>query len=94
MDYLPLTNSPEEKFNISIFENVFIIRQCWNTLGFWTLDIQNANGKNLVLGIKIVAHTKLLQQYPFFSFDFLSLNSSDPVRHNLSLFNLRIIKRY
>jgi len=42
--YLPLTNNPEESFNISIFETVYLCRQLWNENGFWTLDIKDASG--------------------------------------------------
>lgn len=88
--YLPLTNNPEEKFNISIFSNIYIMRQLWNIEGFWTLSIQDADGNDLVLGVKLVTKEYLLQQYPHIPFDLYSNNTTDPTRSNLSSFLLQV----
>lgn len=91
--YLPLTNSPEEKFNISIFEVVYICRQLWNENGFWTLDIKDADGNVLIYGMKLITQEYLLRQYPQLDFDLISAVDSDPGRDNLDNFNLEVMAK-
>lgn len=91
--YLPLTNNPEESFNISIFETIYLCRQLWNENGFWTLDIKDANGNILVCGVKLVAQEYLLSQYPQLDFDLISTVDLDPDRNNLNIFNLGVIDK-
>lgn len=91
--YLPLTNNPEETFNISIFEVIYICRQLWNENGFWTLDIKDANGAVLIYGLKLVTQEFLLRQYPQLDFDLISAINLDPVRDNLDSFNLEVIAK-
>lgn len=93
MSYLPLTNNPEESFNISILSDIYIFKQLWNEHGFWTLDIQDADGIVLVYGVKIIAQDYLLQQYPHIRFDLLSSGASDPTRDNLESFILEVITK-
>lgn len=91
--YLPLTNNPEETFNIPIFETLYIIRQLWNENGFWTLDIKDADGNILVCGVKLVTQTSLLAQYPQLDFDLISAVDSDPGREDLDTFNLEVVEK-
>jgi len=93
MIYLPLTDKPEETFNISIFEIIYTMKQLWNTLGFWTIDIQDSDGNALVYGVKIVTQTRLLQQYPSIPFDLLSTDTFDPTRSTLNSFLLEVVER-
>jgi len=88
--YLPLTNNSEENFNISIFDIIYIFRQLWNEIGFWTLDIKDADGNILVYGVKIITQEFLLQQYPQIPFDLKSKNENDPGRQDLELFLLEV----
>jgi len=91
--YLPLTNNPEESFSISINEVLYNFRQLWNTYGFWTLDISDADGNVLVYGVKIITKEFILRQYPQIRFDLRSLNDNDPDRDNLSEFKLEVIDK-
>lgn len=88
--YLPLTNNPEENFNVSISDVIYIFRQLWNEIGFWTLDIKDADGNILVYGIKIITQEYLLRQYPQIPFDLKSENETDPGRQNLESFLLEV----
>ena len=88
--YLPLTNNPEESFNASIFDIVYIFRQLWNEIGFWVLDIKDADGNVLVYGVKIVTQEYLLRQYPQIPFDLRSENETDPGRFDLESFLLEV----
>jgi len=88
--YLPLTNNPEENFNISISDTIYIFRQLWNEIGFWTLDIKDADGNILVYGIKIITQEYLLRQYPQILFDLKSENETDPERQTLESFLLEV----
>ncbi len=90
---LPLTNNPEESFNISIFDIIYNFRQLWNEYGFWTLDIKDADGIVLVYGVKIVAGHPLLEQYPEIPFDLLNSTEIDPTRNNLDEFQLEVISK-
>jgi len=90
---LPLTNNPEEDFQVSIFNFVYNFRQLWNAKGFWTLDIKDNNKKVLVLGVKIVAGINLLQQFPGVPFDLKNSTEIDPTRDSLDSFNLEIIDK-
>lgn len=90
---LPLTNNPEESFNISIFEMIYLFRQLWNENGFWTFDINDSNGNIIVYGVKVITKEFLLQQYPQLRFDLISEADSDPGRNNLDSFNLKVINK-
>jgi len=87
---LPLTNNPEESFNVTINDVIVNIRQLWNTYGFWTLDLKDADGNTLVLGVKTVTKVFLLKQYPHIEFDLRSTNDDDPTRNNLDSFILEV----
>ena len=87
MTKLPLTLNPDETFQITIFGNLYNMRQLWNTLGFWTLSIRDENGESLVLGIKLVTGIFLLKQYPQIRFDIKSESVlADPIRSDLNTF--------
>jgi len=88
--YLPLTNNPEENFNVSIFDIVYIFRQLWNGIGFWTLDIKDVDGNVLVSGVKLITKEYLLRQYPQIPFDLKSENETDPGRLDLESFLLEV----
>lgn len=93
--YLPLTNNPEESFNIVIFGQLYTIRQLWNVSGeFWTLDFFDSDGVVLVYGVKIVTQGLLLNQYPQIPFDLISSADVDASRDDLNEFNLEIIEKY
>ena len=80
---LPFTNNPEESFSITIFGVVYNMRQLWNTLGFWTLDIADSSGATLVAGIKLMAGINITKQYPGIRFNLQSSDIADPTRYNL-----------
>ena len=87
MAKLPFTLNPDETFQITIFGNLYNMRQLWNTLGFWTLDIRDENGEELTLGVKLVTGLSLLKQYPHIRFDIKSESVlSDPTRSDLDTF--------
>ena len=88
--YLPLTNNPEENFNVSVFEIVYIFRQLWNGIGFWALDIKDVDGNILVYGVKLITKEYLLQQYPQIPFELKSENETDPGRLDLESFLLEV----
>jgi len=88
--YLPLTNNPEENFNVSIFDIVYIFRQLWNGIGFWALDIKDVDGNVLVSGVKLITKEYLLRQYPQIPFDLKSENETDPGRLDLESFLLEV----
>ena len=88
--YLPLTNNPEENFNVSIFGIIYIFRQLWNETGFWTLDIKDADGNVLVYGVKLITKEYVLRQYPQIPFDLKSENETDPGRLDLESFLLEV----
>ena len=87
---LPLTNNPEETFSVTILGVVYNMRQLWNTLGFWTLDILNEDGAALMYGIKLVTKTYLLSQNACVPFNLRSEADNDPGRADLEQFNLVI----
>jgi hypothetical protein len=88
-----LTTNPEENFSVSIFDLLYNFRQLWNTKGFWTLDIKDADGNILVLGVKLVTQLNLLNLYPQVPFDLYSSNDNDPTRNDLNSFLLQIIEK-
>ena len=90
---IPLTNNPEESFNISIFDIVYRFRQLWNEYGFWTLDINDNDGNVLIYGVKIIAGNKLLNQYPHIPFDLINNSEDDPTRNNLNEFQLEVVEK-
>ncbi len=94
MAYLPLTTNPEESFSITIFDNLYYMRQLWNTYSqFWTLDIADANHDSLVYGVRIVTQWYVLKQYPHIPFDLFSSNTSEPTRDNLDEFYLEVSEK-
>lgn len=93
MVILPLTNNAEESFSITIFGTAYNLRQLWNTLGFWTIDVLDENGAAIILGVKIVTKTNILAQYPEVPFDLRSESAADPVRDGLDEFNLVVTEK-
>lgn len=91
---LPLTLNPEETFQIVIFENLYNLRQLWNTRGFWTLDINDQDNEPMVLGVKLVSGIFLLKQYPNVRFDLKSDNLlANPTRSDLDTFVFEITNK-
>lgn len=93
MSFLPLTNNPAEIFNITVLETVYIMRQIWNTLGFWALDIRDVDNNSLVLAVKLVTKTNVLAQYANLPFDLRSEILTDPGRFDLEEFNLEVLEK-
>jgi len=94
MANLPLTLNPEESFQIVIFGNLYNMKQLWNTLGFWTLDINDENDLPLSLGVKLVAGIFLLKQYPNIRFDIKSESLlADPGRDDLTDFTFEVTNK-
>ena len=91
--YLPLTNNPEENFNVSISDIVYTFKQLWNEIGFWTLNIKDADGNILVYGVKIITQEFLFRQYPQIPFDLKSETETDPGRQDLESFLLEVIDK-
>lgn len=79
----PTTDNPEENFNIILLDEIYNIRQLWNTLGFWTLDITDKDGIILVYGAKIVSGIFFLKQYPNIPWDLYINETTDPTRFTL-----------
>ncbi len=92
--YMPLTNNPEETFNLSIYDIVYRFKQLWNQYGFWTLDISDNDGNILVYGVKIITREYILQQFPHIPFDLLGVDDLDPTRYTLESFKLGISEKY
>ncbi len=88
--YLPLTDNPEENFRATIDDDIYNFKQLWNTLGFWTLDISDADNNIIVYGVKLITKENLLKQYPQIRFDLISNAETDPGRNDLSIFNLEV----
>jgi len=95
MTSLPFTLNPEEFFQIVIFENLYNMRQLWNTGGqYWTLDINDESNNTLVSGVKLVSGIFLLTQYPQVLFDLKSENLlADPSRNNLTDFVFEVTEK-
>lgn len=95
MASLPLTLNPEESFQIVIFNVLYNMRQLWNTAGeYWILDIRDADGNALALGVKLVTGIFLLSQYPGIRFDLKSDSLlADPTRDDLTDFVFEITNK-
>ena len=95
MAKLPFTLNPEESFQIVISENLYNMRQLWNTAGgFWTLDINDENNEPLPLGVKLVTGIFLLKQYPQVRFDIKSESLlADPSRDDLDTFVFEVTNK-
>lgn len=92
---LKLSSSPEEDITIVVNEVVYNIRQLWNTLGFWTVDIlTDDNTTPLVYGIKLVSGSYLLQQYVDILFDVKIDSEIDPTRLNIEDYVLEIYSKW
>lgn len=80
---IKLSKSPEETITTVIEDTVYNLRQLWNTIGFWTIDILTKDGIPLVTGIKIISGLFILKQYANIPFD-LKINSTvDPSRFDI-----------
>ena len=91
--YLPLTNNPEETFNIPIFNIVYNFRQLWNGNTFWSLDISDSDNISLASGIKIVAGENITGQYPQIPFNLINSTTVDPGRLDLESFQLEVTEK-
>jgi hypothetical protein len=87
---LPLTINAEETFSIVILETVYNMRQIWNTLGYWFLDILDENGDPIVMGIRLIGNHFMLAQYPSLIFDLKIDSPLDPTRDNLSQLSVEV----
>lgn len=87
---LPLTINSEETFSIVILETVYNMRQIWNTLGYWFLDILDENGDPIVMGIRLIGNHFMLTQYPALTFDLKIDSPFDPTRDNLSQLSVEV----
>lgn len=85
-----LSNSAEEEFNIVIDENIYILRQLRNTLGFWTLSVSDQDGNPLVYSVKLVAGSFVFEPYANVPFDLFVPGTIDPTRDNLDQFEMEI----
>ena len=93
MSTLPLTNDPERNFQVTILDIIYNIRQLWNTIGYWAIDILDENNSVIIYGIKLVTKTELTAQYPEIRFNLRSENDSDPNRNNLDQLQLEITQK-
>lgn len=80
---LPLSSNPEDIYTVVILEVVYQVRQLWNTLGFWTIDILDEEGSGICTGIKLVSKSYLMQQYPSIPFDLYINHAVEPDRDNI-----------
>jgi hypothetical protein len=85
-----LNNSPEELFSLIIGDNSYTIRQLWNTIGFWTIDIFDEQKVVIISGIKLVSGIFLLNQYPELNFDILIDTRFDISRNDLDQYPLQV----
>ncbi len=84
-----LRYSPEDNFSMTIDGLFYTFRQLWNTEGFWTIDIFDADKVIIISGIRLVAGINLLDQYPVLRFNILIDTDTDPTRDNLELYPLQ-----
>lgn len=84
-----LKDSPEDNFNLTVDEILYVFKSRWNNNGFWTLDIYDQNKNIIVAGIKLVAGINLCDQYPEINFNILIDTDDDPTRDDLELFPLQ-----
>lgn len=90
---LPLTRNPEESFNIVVLGVVYSMRQLYNTVGFWTLDIMDEDGAPIVYGVKFVSGSFLLDQYPGVEFDLYIDSEIEPDRDNITKLQCEIYSK-
>lgn len=90
---LKFNDSPEETFNVIILDTIFIFRQRWNTIGFWTLDVLAEDSTPIVLGARIVSGTPILEQFPGVPFDLLNESTIDPTRDGINEYTLGVYEK-
>lgn len=86
----PFSDNPEDTFNIVILDVIYTFKTQRNTLGFWTLSLYNQDGDAIVLGVKIVAGSFILEPYPSLLFDIYVPGEIDPDRDNLSDYQMEV----
>jgi hypothetical protein len=77
------SGEPEEFYSLIIDERVYDFRKLWNTLGFWTLSVMDANKKEIVNGVKLVSGVFIFKQYSQIDFDLIFDYKKDPERDTL-----------
>ncbi len=90
---LPLTNNPSETFSFNINGEIFKFKQLWNAMGFWTINISDANDTAIISGLKLITRENLLAMHPSITFDLRSERESDPTRNDLDQFELLILEK-
>jgi len=90
---LPLTNNPSETFSFNINGEIFKFKQLWNAMGFWTLNISDANDVAIISGVKLITKENLLIMHPSIAFDLRSERDIDPTRYDLDQFELTITEK-
>jgi hypothetical protein len=61
---IPITEAPDQSFNITMGGTLYGVRLTWNILGYWTVSILDINKNNLLSGIKIVLEVDLFKDHP------------------------------
>ncbi len=87
---IKLSSSPEESRTTVIEEVVYDVRQLWNTLGFWTIDIFSEDGDSLVTGVKLISGVFMLSQYSNISFDLFVDSVIDPTRFDIDSYIIEV----
>ena len=82
LGYLPVTNNADETYNITILNTTYILRQLYNTIGFWTISIADNNNNSIVDGVKVCTGVNMLEQYPQLLFDLYIIDNIIPTRDN------------
>lgn len=90
---IKLSSSPEETITTVIEDTVYNIRQLWNTLGFWTIDVLTEDSITLVTGIKLISGLFLLEQYTNIHFDIKIDSVVDPTRFNIEDYVLEVYSK-
>lgn len=66
---IPLSATPQQ-FDISLGGTTYQLTLSWNVaLQSWVLDIRDASGNDILLGVPLVTGVNLLAQYPHLGFN-------------------------
>ena len=77
---LTLSNSPNERFAVTVNDVLYNCTQLWNTIGFWSLNIYDSDNIAMVTGVNMVSGIFILKQFPNVPFDFFIDAEIDPDR--------------
>lgn len=62
---IPLTNAPEQKFSLRIYEKSYDFVVLWNTRGsFWTISA-SYQGSAIIVGVPLLSGTDIFKQHNF-----------------------------